>query len=156
MPMTSSKIWRRIALGSILVNLFLVALIGGHLWRRDLHLNARSPTPVLDAVLARVEADLGSADAAAFHSVLERDRSNYLDDAKQIGASRDALAARIAAEPYDPVAVRAAFATWQAIWDRFLAAATGTIVDALGKVSPSGRQHLVQERRKAAPGTALP
>jgi hypothetical protein len=52
-------------------------------------------------------------------------------------------------EPYNADTVRQAFANWQTSWNKFLDAAAGTLVEALGQVSPEGRQRLVAERKKA-------
>ena len=75
--------WRRIALpASILLNLFLVAVIGGHMWRVRAH-EAAFVTPMA-RVLARAEANLPAQDAAAFGAVIRRDAPRYADAQKRL------------------------------------------------------------------------
>lgn len=85
-----TPLWRRIALpASIVVNLFLVALIGGHLLRAH-RSEASSETPLARA-LARAEARLPSKDAAAFGAVIRRDASHYAEAQKWLIEARQEL-----------------------------------------------------------------
>jgi uncharacterized membrane protein len=138
---------RMVLVASVVLNLFLVAVIAGHLLRTQ-----AAPPPgqsILARALANAEATLSPTDAAAFGGVLKRDAPQHVDAIKGLDDARGNLENRILAEPYDPQAVQAAFKTWQASWDHFVEDISPTVVDALARVSPEGREKLVAERRKA-------
>ncbi len=142
---------RRWALpASVLLNLFLIALIGGHLLRRDAHEGALPAGPIpLARALASAEEALSPTDAAAFREVMRRESPKLAESVRQIGEARRALAREVVAEPFDAKATRAAMAAWQASWNQFFDQISNPLVDALGTISPDGRQKLVDERRKA-------
>jgi uncharacterized membrane protein len=143
--------WWRIALpASIILNLFLIALIGGHvLSRQRPELVAGSP---LARAFASAEATLSPPDAAALGASIRHDAPGYLDAARQLAVARAELGHVIEADPYDPAQVRQALKVWQAAWNHFVDDFSNPLVGALGQVSPAGRRKLVQERR---PGPAL-
>lgn len=150
MPMNetqpASRGWRRYVLPvSLLLNLFLAALIGGHLLRHE----ARENSYPLVRALASIQSSLSPADAAAFGAVMRRDGPQLIESIRQVGEARRELGRRIVAEPFDPQATRQALAAWQASWNRFFDRIDASLVEALGKISPEGRQRLVAERRKA-------
>ena len=148
---TPSRGLRRFALPvSLLLNVFLLALIGGHLLRRDAHQASLAAAPIpLARALAAAEATLSPADAAAFGSVMRRESPNIAESVRQIAEARRALGRQIVADPYDTKATRDAMAAWQASWNHFFEQISNPLVDALGQISPEGRQKLVDERRKA-------
>lgn len=135
---------------SLLLNLFLIALIGGHLLQREARQGALPAGPIpLARALATAEATLSPKDAAAFREVMRRESPNLAESARQIGEARRALARLVVAEPFDAKATRDAMAAWQASWNHFFDQISNPLVDALGAISPDGRQKLVDERRKA-------
>jgi uncharacterized membrane protein len=142
--------WLRLALSlSIVLNLFLISLIGGHFLRH----RGGSPEFAADAApmagaLARAEAVLDPADAAAFRAVLARDKPRYAQSAEQVGAARRSLARRIAAEPFDPRTASEALGAWRTSWDRFMSDFSGPLIDALASISPEGRRRLIELRRE--------
>lgn len=142
---------RRWALpASVLLNLFLIALIGGHLLRRDAREGALPAGPIpLTRALASAEATLSPTDAAAFREAMRRESPNLAESVRQIGEARRALARQVVAETFDAKATRDAMAAWQASWNHFFDEISNPLVDALGAISPEGRQKLVDERRKA-------
>ncbi len=154
-PKRTVPVWRRIALpASIVLNLFLVALIGGHLLSvRRAEIVAGGP---LARAFANAEASLPPEDAAAFSASLRRDAPNYLAAARQLGAAREQLGREITEGQYDPVRVRQALATWQAAWKHFVDDISNPLVDALGHVSAEGRRKLIAERRSARLGPFPP
>ncbi|MBN9509186.1 MAG: periplasmic heavy metal sensor [Alphaproteobacteria bacterium] len=129
---------------SIVLNIFLAAVIGGHLLRN--HFAEVGPRGLLVRALARAEASLSPADAAAFRAVLHRDAPQYEPAAKQLSAARGQLEDTITAEQFDEDAVRQALATWRVASDHFFDAFSEPLVDALAKISPDGRLRLVTER----------
>jgi Heavy-metal resistance len=148
--------WRRVALPlSLLLNLFLVALIAGHLLRRHLNEAGLGTVPLARA-LVKAEASLSPSDAAAFDAVIRRDAPRYAASARAFGQARRALERQILAQPFDRDAAREALAAWQASWNRFLDDFGGPLVDALAQVSPEGRQKLIAARRRASSDPQTP
>ncbi len=148
--------WRRVVLPSSLVlNLFLVALIGGHLVRHDVD-QVDPGRPSLARALADAEARLSAPDAAAFGAVLRRDAPQYELAAQQFEQARSVLKDRIVAQPFDPVAVRQALTAWQVNWNHFIDSVGNPLIDALAQISPEGRQKLVAQRGKAQDGLRTP
>jgi uncharacterized membrane protein len=138
--------WRRIALPvSVVLNLFLAAVIGGHMWHVR-HGEARAGSPLIGA-LARAEAVLPPKDAAIFDAAIKRNAPHYADDWQQLRLARRNLRRLVAADDFDQQQVRQAFTTWQQAWNRFFNDFSGTLVEALAQVSPEGRRKLVTERR---------
>jgi hypothetical protein len=150
------RTWRRFALpASVLLNLFLIALIGGHLLQH--HADDVSPGGIsLRRVLANAQASLSPSDAAAFGSVMRGDAPRYLESARKLADARAQLERQITAQQFDEPAVKQAFAVWQASADRLFDDIGTTLVKALGQVSPEGRQKLVENRRKAQQGFHTP
>jgi Heavy-metal resistance len=153
---TEIRTWRRFALpASVLLNLFLIALIGGHLLRHPAD-DVGSGGISLPRVLANAQASLSPSDAAAFGSVMRRDAPRYLESARKLADARAQLERQITAQQFDEPAVKQAFAVWQASADRLFNDIGHTLVEALGQVSPEGRQKLVANRRKARQGFRTP
>jgi uncharacterized membrane protein len=141
----SDRTWLALSL-SVVLNLFLLGLIAGHLLGGG---GARevSITPIARAV-ERAEAVLGPTDAAAFRAALERGKPRYARSAEQVAAARRALARQLVTEPFDPRAASQALAVWHTSWDRFVDDFSGPLMDALGAISPQGRRRLVDARRE--------
>jgi uncharacterized membrane protein len=149
--------WRVFALpASIVLNLFLVALIGGHLWqsRSD---DGTSGTP-LSRALNHAEASLPPVDAAAFGAVIRRDHDRYEQAAQQLTEARREFWQKVTAEQFNQHDVRQALDTWRTAWNRFLDDFSETIVAALAEVSPDGRRKLTAQRRSflARPAAEAP
>ena len=138
--------WRRIALpASLLLNLFLIAVIGGHLLRAP-EPGLRFGTPLARA-LANAQAILSPPDAAAFRAIMQRDAPRFGEAMQQLGSARRDLERQIVAEPYDREATKQALLAWGASWNGFLNRVSDPLVDALAQVSADGRRRLVNERR---------
>jgi uncharacterized membrane protein len=135
--------WRRFALPiSLGLNLFLLALIGGHL------LSAYENTSglPLGRALMRAEASLSPEDAAAFRAVMQRDAPRYMEAARQLKDARQNLNREITADRFDPAGTRKALTAWRVASNHFLDEFGGTLIDALTRVSPEGRRKLVAAR----------
>jgi len=142
--------WRSVALTvSVLLNLFLLALIGGHVWQ-DSREAARERFPMSKAV-ARLEARLPSRDAAAFEQSLRDAAPRYAEQAQALRAARRAFNAEITAEDFDPARASQALARWRVAWNRFNDAFQGPLIEALSKISPEARRKLVVEQARRAP-----
>jgi uncharacterized membrane protein len=149
--------WRRIVLpASVILNLFLIAVIGGHILqaraRGDTGIGSGVGTP-LGRVLGRAEAILPPRDAAAFGAVMRRDLRNYAQDSLQLREARRELDRQIVADPFNPEATRHALSATQAAWNHLLDDFSGTLVEGLSQVSPKGRRKLITETQFAARGT---
>ena len=138
-----SATWRRIALpASFVLNLFLIAVIGGHVWRSHGDRGDSTSTP-FTRVLATAEANLSARDAAAFRAVMQRDAPDFVSATQDLTAARRNLERQIAAEPFDREAVKQALVAWRASWIRFTDKFGGTLVEAVAQVSPEGRSRLL-------------
>jgi uncharacterized membrane protein len=140
------SLWRRIILpASIILNLFLMALIGGHLWQVRSG-GAISGMPLVRA-LRNTEAILPRSDAAAFGGVMRRDLPQYIAAARRLRQARLELRRQITAEHFDQDQARKALAAWQTAWNQFMGDVSGPLVDALAQISPDGRRKLVAARQ---------
>ncbi len=137
---------RQIALpASLILNLFLLALITGHIWHN------RPPPAGSDKPLARalanVEATLSARDGAAFKVAILGDQAKFAAAGKKFEEARLELGRQITAVPFDPQATQHALEAWRASWNAFMADFQDPLIHALGQVSPEGRQQLVLQRR---------
>jgi len=140
--------WQRIALpASLILNLFLVAVIGGHWWQT--HRNAASGRMSVTRALRHAEAIMAPQDAAVFGAVMRRDEPRYMDAVRQLREARQQLWADITADRFDKDEVARGLAAWQTAYDGFLHDISGPLVEALGQVSADGRRKLIAERRVA-------
>lgn len=138
--------WRRFALPvSIVLNLFFVALVGGHLLHRH-HEDVVYGT-VLARALANAEAKLPPQDAAAFGAVMRRDAPHFAEAGQRLAEARQDLARQIGAEQFDQAGVKQALAAWRGAWGHFIEDFGGALIEALAQVSSEGRRKLVAERR---------
>jgi hypothetical protein len=87
---------------------------------------------------------------------MRRDAPRYLESARKLVEARVHFERQITAQPYDAQATKQAFLIWQASADRFLAQISDPLVEALGQISPEGRQKLVASRRRAQQGLRIP
>lgn len=150
--------WRWYALAaSLVLNLFLAAVIGGNLLRP--HVRAIQ-APVSDSPLARAlvraEANLSPRDAAAFRAEIVRGEPRYAQAAQQLTAARRALEQQVLAEPFDPQAASQALAAWRTSSAHFLDDFSGSLINALARISPEGRRRLVAERREVRERGLMP
>ncbi len=141
-------------IASVVFNLFLVAVIAGHVLR--VHTAPPRHGTVLTRALANAEASLSPSDAAAFRAVMQSGAPKFSEQAAQIAQARQALDRQIEANPFDPDETRQALAAWRSAWSRFLDDFSNALVQALAKVSPDGRQKLVEQRREARVGFSAP
>lgn len=140
---------------SVILNLFLLAIIGGHLWRAHTRGEILTSGMPLARALMRVEAILPAADSVAFSEVIRRDAPHFAASIGQLRQARQELDRQIVAEPFSPVAARQALSTTQTAWNHFMDDFGGTLIDALSQVSPQGRRKLISETQlsaRVAPG----
>lgn len=138
---TAQRGWRRLALPvSILLNLFFVAIIGGHLLNTGYRgASVRSP---FTRALARAEAILPPEDAATFRTIMQQEKPRFTEVHQRLANARQELVRQLTAEPYSQDAMREALASWRGEWDSFATAFGDTLADALGRISPEGRRKL--------------
>jgi uncharacterized membrane protein len=138
--------WRRIVLpASIVLNLFLIAVIGGHILHAR-RMGGAGDTPLARA-LARAAQILPPDDATAFAAVMQRDASKYLPAARQLKEARTRLDDELTADNFDQAAVRQSMAQAQAAWNSFVDKISGSLIEALAGVSPEGRRKLIAQRQ---------
>jgi uncharacterized membrane protein len=136
--------WRRIALpASIILNLFLIAVIGGHLLNVGRH-RENFGLPLARAI-SRAEELLPPQDAAAFGAVMRRDEAHFAKAAQALRDARQELDRQIVADPFNPAAARQALHATQMAWNQFLDDFSDPLVDGLKQVSPQGRRKLIKE-----------
>lgn len=141
----TAKTWRRLALPvSIILNLFFIALIGGHLLNvRGIGTYEREP---FARALARAESSLSAPDAKAFNAVMRQDAPQYEPAARQLAKARQALILQITADDFDPGKTRHAMTAWEAAWTQFFNDVNGPLVDAFAQITPEGRRKLAAVR----------
>jgi uncharacterized membrane protein len=153
--------WRRGALPlSLILNLFLIALIGGYWLRNELP----GSRPALQAapigrVLAGLEGRLSPTDAAALRAAMARGAPSLAPASQRLLQARIDLTRQITAERVDREATRRAFLAWRASWDEVIEDLSDPLTDALAQISPEGRRQLVlaaEQRRERRIGPAIP
>lgn len=146
-------LWRRLALPcSLLLNIFLVALICGYMLHRPSSEAPASPlTPGarIWPALAGISARLSQPDAAAFRGTLARGLPRAAASSRDLLAARVELARQVSAEHFDREATRQALMAWRQRWDAFLDDYSDTLVDALAAVSPEGRRELIHAAQRS-------
>jgi uncharacterized membrane protein len=135
--------WRRLILpASLILNLFLLAVVIGHVLRQG-----TSAPLTLAGALTNAEASLSPADAAAFADVMRRAAPKYALAAQELGDARRNVEQKITADPYNADDVRNALQAWRGASSRFFDSFNGALVEALSKVSVEGRHNLIAQRR---------
>ena len=129
--------WRtRMLWLSVGTNLFLGALIGGHL------LTARAHRPGLDGAVDRLAQDLAPDDAVRFRQVLAAERPWYDQSHRLLDSARAELARSIAHDPWDEELVRQHMVAFQARWLESSSRFGDGMLVALGTLSPDGRSRI--------------
>jgi uncharacterized membrane protein len=139
------KGWRPALLASLLVNLFLIALIGGHLLHSRMHVR-RAGSSIVRA-LTNAGAALSEPDATVFNTIVRRDAPQYAAAAQRLAKAREELRHQIAANPFDADATRQSYAAWQESLNDYAKDIGSTMVDALDHISPEGRRKILDEQR---------
>jgi uncharacterized membrane protein len=134
--------WRRFALpASTILNLFLLALIGGYVWH--LHHGAAERLPMA-RILSNMEARLDRSDASAFRAVMEQGEPGLGQAAQNVSKARRDLEAQLTADSFNEQAAQQALAEWRGAAGQFMDRYGDTLIDALARVSPDGRRRLVK------------
>jgi len=148
----SSRWWRIVLPLSLVLNLFFVAVIGGHVLRVNRAEEAFG-TP-LGRALAHAQASLSPQDAAAFGAAIRRGAPQYGMDLRDLAEARQALNRQVTAETFDRDATRQAVKGWETAWGRFVDDFTDSFIDGLAGISSEGRRKLVSEFRTSHPPRA--
>ena len=137
--------WRtRLLYLSLGINLFAMGLIAApHVWHR------RMPgPPSFDMLVERMAHDLPDADAAAFRLAMARERPWYEQGRQRMLEARGAVAAKVAAEPFDAATTRASLQTMQDRIRESMARFDESLVDAVAQLSPEARVRLADTMRR--------
>ncbi|GBQ27263.1 periplasmic heavy metal sensor [Gluconacetobacter sacchari] len=129
---------RWLVVGSLLLNLFLVAVVGGQYLR-----HRQGNAPVLMRVLQHMTSRLDARDAEAFRTVLRQEAPRYAQAQENLARARAEIDRQLLAPHFDPEATRAAMQQWRAAWNVFVGTFSDALVEALGRLSPQGRRALV-------------
>jgi len=151
---TRSSLKRLILPLSLVLNIFLVALIAGHMIRR--HSGAEDPQPVLARALLSAQKHLPPADATTFATVMRTHAPHYTKAALDLARARLELEKQVAAEPFDTNAMNEALDSWKVAWIAFLKDFKEPLIEALEKISPEGRRKLVEARFPGLRDVPLP
>ncbi|MBO1358308.1 periplasmic heavy metal sensor [Acetobacter sacchari] len=135
---TNGRPRRWLAIGSLLLNLFFVAVIGGQYLR---HREDRAP--ILMRVLQHVTAQLDARDAEAFRTVIRQEAPHYAQAQENLARARKEIDRQLQAPTFDADATRTAMRQWQAAWNIFVGTFSDVLVDAMGRLSPAGRRALL-------------
>jgi uncharacterized membrane protein len=138
--------WRVILPLSLVLNLFLVGVIGGHVMRTRLGTHPADAPPLI-RVFTNATRHLSAEDAAKFNAVIAQNAPAYAESAKKLAQTREELQHQILAEPFDRAATLKAYAAWQANLNTFASSVGDSFIDALGTISPEGRQRMMSGRR---------
>jgi uncharacterized membrane protein len=136
---TQASVWCRIALpASLILNCFLIAWMAGHAWRVQEQPVAR--------ILGNIERNLDQRDAVAFRAAMAHEGPTLTASAERLAAARRKLREQLMADPYNEEAAKKALEAWRESANQFLDDFGGTLIDALGHVSPEGRRKVVANR----------
>jgi hypothetical protein len=138
----------------VVLNLFFGALIGGFLLHE--HMHGRAAGGSLAVALANAGASLTGSDATVFNTIVRRDAPRYAAAAQNLAESRNELRRQIAADPFDAIAAKHAYAVWKKSLNLFIDDIGDTLIDALEGVSPQGRRKILDERRQRMPDPPSP
>ena len=128
-------------IASIALNAFLVALVLAHVLAP--RLAAGGPAP-RGGMVGRIIAVLPPEDAIRFQARLDEGRPRYQPARDRIDAARHVLVETMAAEPYNPAAVRAALTDYQESWRAFSRQFDDVFLAALAALPPEARAHVAR------------
>ena len=138
--------WLRIALPiSLVLNMFLLAFVGGQMLRATPEVPRRDDP--LARILAVAEATLPASDARSCRETLLKEEPRYARAVRKVTEARQEMLKQMSADPYDPVATLAALSAMQSAWTEFMDAIGGPLVDAIGQISPEGRRTVVADQK---------
>ena len=127
--------WRsRVLWASLAANVFLLAIVGAP------HMLTARPhgPPRFEAVVERLATGMRAPDADRFRATMAAERPAYDAGRAEVSAARQALAATLLQQPYDPAAA-AALAAMQARMQDTATRFNASMARAVGEMSPDGR-----------------
>ncbi|HET6222811.1 MAG TPA: periplasmic heavy metal sensor [Dongiaceae bacterium] len=157
MAVNRTRLMRIVLVVSLALNLFVVSAVavdafshGG--WTKSfLGQHGRGPGLLGLPNPRELRALLPEQDRTVLDSTMEAHRPQFRERFQGMGEARDAVAAAIKAEPFDPAKLESAFADLSTRWGAVSAEAQAMLTDLIGHLSPEGRAKLAQvlaERRK--------
>lgn len=135
---------------SLAVNVFLVGLIVTTMivHRPGEHADLRSPPHSFFGMMKRGAADLPPGDRAAMRNIMVKQFPIIRPYFTKIDLARRDLAGAIAANPYDPEKVGAAFAKLDAVQAEMVRATRDAMIQGFGKMNDEQRARLADAMRK--------
>jgi uncharacterized membrane protein len=144
-PRTLPRWWRIALPASILLNLFLVAVVSGYV------LHGRAASGPLESPLRRAllnaQSKLSPADSKVFTAVITRDYPHFEAADKALNEARQEVWRQLGAPVYDPSLAKQALINWRNAVGQFMDDFSDTLVEAAGQISMEGRQKLFTNRR---------
>lgn len=140
--------WRVVLAASLTLNLFLVALTAGHLLHN--RMRGQIAGSSLAHALANSGASLSGSDATAFNAIVQRDAARYAAASQNLAKSRKELRHQIAADPFNPLATKQAYTSWQKDLNVYIDDVGDTLIEALGQISPQGRHKILEQRQRGS------
>ncbi|MGY4801238.1 periplasmic heavy metal sensor [Teichococcus aerofrigidensis] len=103
--------------------------------------------PDVDRAQARIERVLSEPDRLVFHRAMEAGRPEFQAALREHRQGRPAVAEALAAEPFDPEALRAAMAQSRARWQSFSTSFENSMIQGFAAMSPEGRRRVAEDMR---------
>jgi len=94
-------------------------------------------------VLQDVTSRLDAKDTRAFRTVLRQEAPHYAQAQENLARARTEIDCQLLAPQFDPVATCAAMQKWRSAWNVFGGKFSDALVEAMGRLSPTGRHALV-------------
>lgn len=136
-----------LAVNFVLIGMILTAMI---VHRPQKHVDFRSPPPSFFGMMKRGAADLPPGDRAAMRDIMVQQFPIIRPYFTKIELARRDLANVIAADPYDPEKVGAAFAKIDTVQAEMVRATRDAMIRGFGKMSNEQRTRLADAMRKQA------
>lgn len=103
--------------------------------------------PDVERAQARIERVLSEPDRLVFHRAMEAGRPEFQAALREHRQGRPAVAEALAAEPFDPEALRAAMAQSRARWQSFSTSFENSMIQGFAAMSPEGRRRVAEDMR---------
>jgi uncharacterized membrane protein len=123
---------------SVALNVFLVFLIGSHVWRHRQY----ERQDKLERFFARVSSELSNEDARKFEAAIDPQRPNLTGEELELKRARQRVVDALKADPFDPEAFRGAVEEARGRRAAFENDFLKSFIEAAQRISPEGRRRL--------------
>lgn len=140
----TTRSWRWALVASLALNLLLLGVMGSWWWRIHEWRSGRS-------ALGEIVATLPEPDRTDLGRLIDQRREEGKANWEQLGRLRDAAKEALAADPYDPNRVAAAFAALRDKSNDLREDSQATLLQVVPKLSAQQRRQLVERRGALGP-----